>query len=357
VQRGNFRSTFIHGSFQWAALEGVLGLRPARRGARSEPASPARLEFAAVQNLPYRGFPLSILAVARERTLYTTARAQSDWKQVVHRRARDPEPNRGAHPMSESTQPDLCVFLANHWSFTGIGWQMGLESCAQSIADSLTMADYAPAGEDRHQPRRARVRAWSRHITRSSLRACASTSTPTGVEIIGGTFGQPMASMVSGESNLRQLLVGQEDDPPRAWSQRRGVPRRRGDEPPADAAASEARGYKYASLAQCDTWGRHGAPKVESNVIVWEGVDGTRILATPSNRMVFHPPVVTHDIDWLWSDAGRAAVREMTLPGQPPLIIKWTEFGWESLTGKSMNKFDPELFKTLSARFASRRNT
>ncbi len=252
--------------------------------------------------------------------------------------------------MSESVQPELCVCLANHWSFTGIGWQMGLESCAQSIADSLTMADYDLAVKTGINLDALAYELVAQHYP--DLIARLREYLEAGrVEIIGGTFGQPMGSMVSGESNLRQLLVGQE-------TIRRAVGRNvavfleeEEMSHPQMPQLLKLAGYKYASLAQCDTWGRHGAPKVERNVIVWEGVDGTRILATPSNKMVFHPPVVTHDIDWLWSDEGRAAVREMTQPGQPPLIIKWTEFGWESLTGKSMNKFDPEMFKALSAKF------
>jgi hypothetical protein len=26
--------------------------------------------------------------------------------------------------------PDFCMVLANHWSYTGIGWSWGLKSCA-----------------------------------------------------------------------------------------------------------------------------------------------------------------------------------------------------------------------------------
>jgi len=33
--------------------------------------------------MPYRGYPLTMLAVRKERTLYTTARVESNWKQVV----------------------------------------------------------------------------------------------------------------------------------------------------------------------------------------------------------------------------------------------------------------------------------
>src|SRR5690242_3377691 len=44
-----------------------------------------------------------------------------------------------------TNQPDFCLVLANHWSYTGIGWSSGLQSCVQSVTDSLAMADYTPS--------------------------------------------------------------------------------------------------------------------------------------------------------------------------------------------------------------------
>jgi subtilisin family serine protease len=38
----------------------------------------------------------------------------------------------------------ICVALYNHWSYTGIGWQLGLESCVLSATDAMEMADRAP---------------------------------------------------------------------------------------------------------------------------------------------------------------------------------------------------------------------
>jgi hypothetical protein len=38
----------------------------------------------------------------------------------------------------------FCFMLGNHWSYIGIGWQLGIESCALSILDSLNVADENP---------------------------------------------------------------------------------------------------------------------------------------------------------------------------------------------------------------------
>jgi len=254
-----------------------------------------------------------------------------------------------AKSISAPGKPKLCFTLLNHWSYTGIGWNLGLESCAQSITDSLDMADYAPSvktGINLDALTYELVAEHYPHINRRLQRYLAAGQ----VEIVGGTFGQPIGSMVSGESNLRQLIVGQETitrvlgRPVAVFLEEEEMSH------PQIPQLLALTGYRYGSMAQCDTWGRHGAPSMEEPVIWWEGADGTRMLAVPASPLVFHPPMVTHDIDWLWTDEGRATVGRMAA-ARTPLALKWTEFGWEKLTGKSINKFDPELFRALSDQF------
>ncbi len=83
LQRGAPRSTFIHGSYLWAAWEGLLGLTPHASGLEVNPVLPAGWDWAALSQLPFRGAPLTLLAVPKSRTLYTTARVKTKWKQVV----------------------------------------------------------------------------------------------------------------------------------------------------------------------------------------------------------------------------------------------------------------------------------
>ena len=250
---------------------------------------------------------------------------------------------------ADRSKPELCFALLNHWSYTGIGWNLGLESCAQSLTDSLDMADYEPSvktGINLDALTYELVAEWYPHLIRRLRQYLAAGR----VEIIGGTFGQPIGSMVSGESNLRQLVVGQQTitrvlgRPVAVFLEEEEMSH------PQIPQLLALTGYRYASLAQCDTWGRHGAPCLEEPVIWWEGADGTRMLAVPFSPLVFHPPMVTHDIDWLWTEAGRAAVQRLTRD-RTPLALKWTEFGWEKLTGQAINKFDPARFRTLSEKF------
>ncbi|NQU41613.1 MAG: hypothetical protein HQ523_16840 [Lentisphaerae bacterium] len=257
--------------------------------------------------------------------------------------------------MQSADKPDLCMALANHWSYTGIGWQLGLESCAASIRDSLAMADYDPGVKTCLNLDALAYELIARHYPDIAERLRQYVRAGR-VEIIGGSYGQPMGSMISGESSVRQLVVGQE-------TIRKAVGRRVStfleeeefSHPQVPQLAVQA-GYRFASLAQCDTWGKHGSPRMDLNLFHWRGVDGTTILTTPINGLVFHPPVVTPDIDWLWSDAGRERLRQLRQLGMP-LAIKWTEFGWETLGGQAVNKFDPAKFRELSSHFNVRYTT
>lgn len=83
LQRGCPRSTFIHGSYMWAAYEGFLGLTPHADTLEVSPQLPPGWDWTALSNIPYRGAPLTLLASRRDKTLYTTARVKTKWKQVL----------------------------------------------------------------------------------------------------------------------------------------------------------------------------------------------------------------------------------------------------------------------------------
>jgi alpha-mannosidase len=253
--------------------------------------------------------------------------------------------------------PDFCLFLADHWSYTGIGWTSGLKSCAQSIVNCIEMADYDPSVRtginlDAHAYELVAEK-YPEVIARLKPYLAAGK-----VEIIGATYGQPMGSMLTGESNLRQLVCGQ-----RAIRKSLGVFATTFLEEeecthPQLPQLLRGAGYRFASLAQCDTWGNAGNPLMELNVFEWCSPDGTSLLATPNNGLRFHPPAVTHDIDWLWSDEGRAEVKKLQQLGMP-LAVKWVEFGWGSkeLTGGTANKFYATMFRQLSHEYRVRYTT
>jgi alpha-mannosidase len=81
-------------------------------------------------------------------------------------------------------------------------------------------------------------------------------------------------------------------------------------------------GFRYASLAQVDTWGRAGCPVLEFNAVLWKGIDGTGIPTIPKNSLFGYSP----DLKKL---ASSAAFQKLQALGKP-LIFTWEEFGWES---------------------------
>ena len=253
--------------------------------------------------------------------------------------------------------PDFCMVLADHWTYSDIGLSWGLKSCAQSITDCLAMADYTPSVKTciNLDALAYAMVAESYPDVAQRLKQYLEAGK---VEIIGGTYGQPMGSMQSGECNLRQLVVGQQTIQKSLGVLVSSFLEEEEFTHPQLPQLLKGAGYRFASTAQCNTWGKHGSPPMDRNVFEWCGLDGTSILATPLNRLVFHPPVVTHDMDWLWSEAGRKAVGDLQRLGMP-LAIKWVEFGWgpNELEGRTANKFYATKFRQLSEEFQVRYTT
>jgi glycogen debranching enzyme len=82
VQIGQPRSTFLHGIYIWAAVEGLLGLSPHPDVLQVNPSLPPGWNWIAVSQLPYRGFPLTLFADRQTKTLFTTVRVETSWNQV-----------------------------------------------------------------------------------------------------------------------------------------------------------------------------------------------------------------------------------------------------------------------------------
>jgi glycogen debranching enzyme len=81
-QRGMPLSSFVPGIYIWSATESFLGLAPHAAGLTVEPQLPEGWRWVAVSRLPYRGAPVSILALRDNRTVYTTVPLQTSWKQI-----------------------------------------------------------------------------------------------------------------------------------------------------------------------------------------------------------------------------------------------------------------------------------
>ena len=116
-----------------------------------------------------------------------------------------------ARPLAAAAQsaPGVCLTICNHWSYIGIGWQLGIESCVLSATDAMEMADRPPHVKTciNLDARAYEFMAEKFPEVAERLKKYLASGK---VELIGGTYGQPMGTTISGESNIRQIVLGRE---------------------------------------------------------------------------------------------------------------------------------------------------
>src|SRR5579871_2112427 len=114
-------------------------------------------------------------------------------------------------PMAAADGPagGFCFMMGNHWSYIGIGWQLGIESCALSVLDSLNIADVKPYAKTciNLDARAYELLAQEYPLLCDRLKKYLAEDK---VELIAGSYSQPMATLFSGESSIRQIVVGHE---------------------------------------------------------------------------------------------------------------------------------------------------
>ena len=246
-------------------------------------------------------------------------------------------------------KPDFAVTLCNHWSYIGIGWTYGIESCVVSINDSLTVAEQPLCLKTCINLDAAAyelIKESFPEVIDNLKKHCKAGM----VEIIGGTYSQPLGTMLGNESNIRQLVIGREVIKKCLGEDVDTFLEEEEFSHPQLPQLLKLAGYKYASLAQCDTVGTSGIPRVELNCFFWQAKDGTVIPCIPKNSLFLHPPVVTADIEYYETPEGKANIDELKKSGVP-LAIVWTEFGWEPLGDIQVHtKFDTEKYNGLKQR-------
>jgi len=219
------------------------------------------------------------------------------------------------------TAQGVCVTLCNHWSYIGIGWQLGIESCVLSATDAMEMADRPP-----HVKTCINLDARAYEFMAEKFPEVAQRLkkylAEGKVELIGGSYGQPMGTMFSGESNIRQIVVGRETIRKALDYEMVTFLEEEEFTHPQIPQILASAGFRYASLAQVDTWGRAGCPVIELNALRWKGIDGTAVPTIPKNSLFGYSP----DLAKL---ASSAAFKKLQGLGKP-LIFTWEEFGWES---------------------------
>ena len=229
-------------------------------------------------------------------------------------------PGKGTAVPAADLPQGICVTLANHWSYIGIGWQLGIESCVLSATDAMELADRPPHVKTllNLDARAYEFMAEKFPEVTERLKGYLASGK---VELIGGTYGQPMGTTVGGESNIRQVVHGRETIRKALGYEMVSFLEEEEFTHPQLPQILIGAGFRYASLAQVDTWGNAGIPRIELNAMHWKGKDGTTILSVPKNSLFGYSP----DLKKLVSTP---EFQKLQALGKP-LIFTWEEFGWE----------------------------
>ncbi len=220
---------------------------------------------------------------------------------------------------AKEEKDSFCMALCTHWSYTGIGWQSGIESNILAVTDAMEIVDLAP-----HVKTCINLDAKAYELIAEKFPEVANRLkdylAAGKLELIGGTYGQPMGTTIGGESNIRQIVLGYEairkalDYDLATFLEEEEFTH---PQVPQLAAGAD---FKYASLAQLDTWGLTGIPYQEYNVIDWKGVDGTTIRSVPKNTLSYHLDAKNFTAEPLFEKLKALGM---------PLVFGWEEFGWE----------------------------
>jgi alpha-mannosidase len=219
-----------------------------------------------------------------------------------------------------AVEPAFCVTLGNHWSYIGIGWNLGLESCVLSIIDSLGLSDLPPSVKTciNFDARAFELIAEKFPEIADKLKRYLDAGK---VELVGGSYAQPLGTSVSGESNIRQIVLGREVVQKALGYELVTFLEEEEFSHPQLPQILMGAGFQYASLAQVDTWGRAGIPLLDVNAFQWKGKDGTTIPTSAKNSLFAYSP----DLKALKSLPGLTKLQALGMP----LVVNWEEFGWE----------------------------
>jgi alpha-mannosidase len=240
-------------------------------------------------------------------------------------------------------RPDegFCFMIGNHWSYIGIGWQLGIESCALSVVDALNIADQKPFAKTciNLDARAYELLAQEFPLLCKRLKEYLAEDK---VELIAGSYSQPMATLFSGESSIRQIVIGHEVIRKALGVEIESFLEEEEFSHPQLPQILQAAGIKYTSLAQWDTWAYAGCPEIPLNAFYWKGMDGSTVLCQAKNS-IFAVDGWKRDTQYFGTPEGKAEVAKLDQLGKP-CVQYWTELGWE----------DPEKprYLTYPAQFA-----
>ena len=140
------------------------------------------------------------------------------------------------------------------------------------------------------------------------------------VEVVGASYGQPYGLFQGGESNVRQRIYGVRTAMRTLGTRPRTFWEEEFDFYPQLPQMLAGCGFTGASLYFQWTWHTPEIPFEDAPVVLWEGVDGTRIPTATRNRMNLHQ--WPEDFRILLDDLAANPPAESDVPA---LVLQWLE--------------------------------
>src|SRR5688500_3587184 len=223
--------------------------------------------------------------------------------------------------MAEQTAaapPPLYYTFGNHMHWVDMQWLWGYEVLPGSVADMLRLCEEAGVrGNVNFDAVGYEKMAAESPAALAALREAVAKGI---IEPVGCSYGQPYGQFHGGESNVRQLTFGV-----RTTLRLLGVrPRTFWEEEfyffPQLPQMLRSCGYTGASLFFQWTWHTPEVPKEPHSLILWEGIDGSRLPALPRNELNLHQ--WPEDFDGLLESG---SIHRRAAEHGPPAIVQWLE--------------------------------
>jgi alpha-mannosidase len=219
-----------------------------------------------------------------------------------------------ARPERTADRQPLYYTFGNHMHWVDMQWLWGYHVLPNSVRDMLHFCDETGAkGNINFDGIGYEKLAVEAPEALTKLREAIAAGQ---IEVVGASYGQPYGLFHGGESNVRQRVYGV-----------RAVMRLLGTRPrtfweeefdffPQLPQMLRSVGYEYGSLFFQWTWHTPVVPYEDLPAVWWEGMDGSRILASARNHLNLH--------QWPEDFAG---VLESDVPRQMPAagIVQWLE--------------------------------
>lgn len=232
--------------------------------------------------------------------------------------------------------------LCNHWTESGIGyafvkgWYQGIwyERCFSSIYTIEKMLDAAD-----EYPGLIVCMELDSYTYEQVLKYAPATIKRLKDYIIegkaaieGGTYGQPLGQDYGGESNIAHLIYGKQTIKEiLEYDIKTFLVEEQWFHPQLPQLLSQS-GFCFASL-QCQNSGQ--VKPLEKNMFIWEGIDGSRITAIPSNSHMVSCVKQYGDYAYLWDELHTY---------KHPLLFQWAEIWVPGMDwGASISPFEKAI--------------